>query len=226
MRNTKVRRRARAAIVEFAVRMQSEGLASSTYGNLSMRVPGEPELIVVSPSVWSWKLVRPEHVALVRLDGKVLDAERRPTSELALHTALYQRRPEVAAIVHAHSPAAMAIAALDWTLPPFLTGLVDATGGRVGCVPYERQGTAALADAVADALEDRGSCLLRHHGLLAIGASLPRAFRAAAVTEASADAYLRARAVGDVTDLPADEVEWLAATWRGQWTGTDARASG
>src|SRR4051794_39322465 len=186
MRNTTVRRRARAAIVEFAVRMQSEGLASSTDGNLSMRVPDEPELIVVSPSVWSWKLVRPEHVALVRLDGKVLDAQRRPTSELALHTALYQRRPEVAAIVHAHSPAAMAIAALDWTLPPFLTGLVDATGGRVGCVPYERQGTAALADAVADALEDRASCLL-HHGLLAIGASLPRAFRAAAVTEASAD---------------------------------------
>ena len=59
-----------------------------------------------------------------------------------------------------------------------------------------------MADFTADALSDRGACFLRHHGLLAIGATIERAFKAAAVTEASADVYLRARQFGDVPELP------------------------
>jgi L-fuculose-phosphate aldolase len=155
MTNAKARRRARLAIVEFGRRMQVERLAYWTSGNLSMRVAGEPDLIVVSPSATPWDLVEPDGVALVRLDGKVVDGTRAPTSELPLHTLLYQRRPEIGAVVHVHSPAAMAMAALDWTLPPFLTGLVEATGGAVACAPYARPGSTALADAVADALDGR-----------------------------------------------------------------------
>ena len=64
----------------------------------------------------------------------------------------------------------------------------------------------------------RGACFLRHHGLLALGATLPRAFQAATVTEGAADAYLRARAVGTVADMPAQEVHWIAEAWRAQWT--------
>jgi ribulose-5-phosphate 4-epimerase/fuculose-1-phosphate aldolase len=226
MTNAKARRRARAAIVEFGLRMQVERLGYWTSGNLSMRVPGDPELIAVSPSATPWDLVEPEDVPLVRRDGRVVQGVRRPTSELPLHTLLYERRPEIGAIVHVHSPAAMAMAALDWTLPPFLTGLVEATGGAVACAPYARPGSAELADAVAGALEGRGACFLRHHGLLAVGANLPRAFQAATVTEGAADAYLRARAVGSVKDLNATEVAWIAAAWEAQWTGEETGARG
>lgn len=226
MSNAKARRRARAAIVEFGLRMQVERLAYWTSGNLSMRVPGDPDLVAVSPSAMPWDLVEPDDVPLVRLDGSVLDGTTRPTSELPLHTLLYQRRPDIRAIVHVHSPAAMAMAALDWTLPAFLTGLVEATGGSVACAPYARPGSAQLADAVADALDGRGCCFLRHHGLLAIGASLPRAFQAATVTEGAADAYLRARSVGTVSDLPADEVHWIAEAWHAQWSGADTGTRG
>ncbi len=52
-----------------------------------------------------------------------------------------------------------------------------------------------MADAVAEALVDRGACFLRHHGLLAIGADLLRAYQAASVTEGP-HVYLRARACG------------------------------
>jgi ribulose-5-phosphate 4-epimerase/fuculose-1-phosphate aldolase len=83
---------------------------------------------------------------------------------------------------------------------------------------YARPGTAEMADATAEALADRGACFLRHHGLLAIGADLARAFRAATVTEGAADAYLRARLFGPVPELPDDEVRWIAEAWRAQWT--------
>jgi ribulose-5-phosphate 4-epimerase/fuculose-1-phosphate aldolase len=217
MPNAKARRRARAAIVEFGLRMQDERLAYWTSGNLSVRVAGDPDLVALSPTDVPYDSIEPEDVPLVRVDGTLVDGLA-PTSELPLHTLLYQRRPEIGAVVHTHSPAAMAMAALDWTLPAFLTGLVMAAGGAVVCAPYARPGSPELADAVAGALAGRGACFLRHHGLLALGATLPRAFQAATVTEGAADAYLRARAVGAVADLPSEEVDWIAEAWRAQWT--------
>jgi ribulose-5-phosphate 4-epimerase/fuculose-1-phosphate aldolase len=218
MGNAKARRRARAAIVEFGLRMQDERLAYWTSGNLSVRVAGDPDLVAMSPTDVPYDSIGLEDVPLVRLDGTLVDGGRAPTSELPLHTLLYRRRPEIGAVVHTHSPAAMAMAALDWTLPPFLTGLVMAAGGSVACAPYARPGSPELADAVAGALAGRGACFLRDHGLLALGATLPRAFQAATVTEGAADAYLRARAVGAVADLPDQEVHWIAEAWRAQWT--------
>jgi L-fuculose-phosphate aldolase len=218
MPNAKARKRARAAIVEFGLRMQDERLAYWTSGNLSVRVAGEPDLVALSPTDVPYESVELEEVPLVRLDGTLVDGARPPTSELPLHTLLYQRRPEIGAVVHTHSPAAMAMAGLDWTLPAFLTGLVMAAGGAVACAPYARPGSPELADAVEGALAGRGACFLRHHGLLALGATLPRAFQAATVVEGAADAYLRARAVGGVEDLPAEEVRWIAEAWRAQWT--------
>jgi L-fuculose-phosphate aldolase len=218
MRNAKARRRARAAIVEFGLRMQDDRLAYWTSGNLSVRVAGDSDLVALSPTDIPYDAIKPEDVPLVRLDGTRVDGGLAPTSELPLHTLLYQRRPEIGAVVHTHSPAAMAMAALDWTLPAFLTGLVMAAGGAVACAPYARPGSPELADAVAGALAGRGACFLRHHGLLAVGATLPRAFQAATVTEGAADAYLRARAVGAVAGLPTQEVHWIAEAWRAQWT--------
>src|SRR6476661_4686962 len=89
--------------------------------------------------------------------------------------------------------------------------------GAVSTVRYSRPGTPEMADFTAEAVSDRGACFLRHHGLLAIGATIERAFKAAAVTEASADVYLRARQFGDVPELPAAEVTWIADLWRRQW---------
>src|SRR6187549_3801390 len=151
MSTAKARRRARAAIVEFGLRMQDERLAYWTSGNLSVRVAGDPDQIALSPTDVPYDAIALDEVPIVRLDGTIVDGST-PTSELPLHTLLYQRRPEIGAVVHTHSPAAMAMAALDWTLPAFLTGLVMATGGAVTCAPYARPGSPELADAVESAL--------------------------------------------------------------------------
>jgi L-fuculose-phosphate aldolase len=213
------RQRACEEVVRYGRRMQSEGLVHWTSGNLSLRVEGEADLIAMTPSDTPYDTMDPEDVCLVRSDGSIVSGRRGPTSEFPLHTLVYQRRAEVGAIVHTHSRAAMTMAALGWTLPPILTGFVEASGGAVSTARYSRPGTAEMADFTADALRDRGVCFLRHHGLLAIGATIQRAFKAAAVTEAAADVYLRARQFGEVPELPASEVEWIASAWREQWGG-------
>lgn len=223
-RVNEARQRAREQVLLTCHRLQAERLVHATAGNVSARVAGEPGLFAVTPAATPYDTLEPGEICIIAADGTMVDGPRPPTSELPLHALVYRRRPEVGAIVHTHSPSAMTMAALGWTLPPILTGMVEAAGGAVQTAPYTRPGTAALADAVAGALADRGACFLRHHGLLAIGTDLDRAFRAASVTEVSADVYLRARAFGPVPELPEDEVRWIAEAWRSQWLSRTASA--
>ena len=163
-------------------------------------------------------------MSVVGPSGDLL-AGRAPSSELPLHARLYALHPEVGAVIHTHSPSAMTLAVLGWRLPAILTGLVEATGGEVRVAPYARPGTEALALAVDEALRDRGACLLAHHGLIAVGADLGRAFRAASVTEATARVYLDARGhASAVPSLPDGEVRAIARSWRAQWSAAPSAA--
>ena len=214
------RERARQEVLDHCRRMQAEHLVHATAGNVSARVEGEPGMIAMTPTSLPYDALAPDDICLVTTDGERLAGRHAPTSELPLHTLLYARRPEVGAIIHTHSPAAMTLAVLGWRLPPILTGLVEAAGGDVRVAPYARPGTDEMADRSTEALADRGACLMRHHGLLAVGADLAHAFLAASVTEGAARVYLDARAQGvDVPELAADDVAWIARGWREQWAG-------
>jgi ribulose-5-phosphate 4-epimerase/fuculose-1-phosphate aldolase len=172
----------------------------------------------MTPTSLIYDAIEPDDVCLVTTAGERIESRREPTSELPLHTLVYARRPEVGAIVHTHSPAATTLAVLGWTLPPIVTGLVAAVGGDVRVAPYSRPGTEEMADLTVDALAGRGACFLRHHGLLAVGADLARAFLAASLTEGAARVYLDARAQGgEVPELAPDDVAWLACAWHEQW---------
>lgn len=214
------RERARSEVVLYCRRMLAESLVDFTAGNISVRVDGEPGLYAVTPTGAPYDSLEAADVCLATIDGEVVAGRQKPTTEFPLHTLMYRRRPEVGAIVHTHSSGAMTMAALGWTLPPILTGFVAAAGGAVRTAPYARPGGARLADVTANALADRGACFLRHHGLLAIGATLHHAYNAASVTEGAAEVYLRARAFGPVPELPEDEVARIAEVWREQWRGT------
>ena len=219
MRSNDGWRFAREDVLRYCHRLQAEGLVRDTAGNLSRRVEGEPGLFAVTPTSTHYDTMELEDIVIAGIDGEIVDGRLRPTTEFPLHTLVYRRRPEVGAIVHTHSPAAMTMAVLGWTLPPILTGFVDAAGGAVATAPYSRPGTDGMADVTAAALRDRGACFLRHHGLLAVGADLGYAFRAASVTEGAAEVYLRARPYGEVPELPEHEVAWIAEGWRRQWQG-------
>jgi ribulose-5-phosphate 4-epimerase/fuculose-1-phosphate aldolase len=206
---------ARERVLLFARRLLAERLVFFTAGNISMRVADDPGLVAVTPSSTPYDTMRPGDILIVRLDGSVVDGALKPTTELPLHTLTYLRRPDVGGIVHAHSPAAMAAAAMGIAIPPILHGLVAACGGGIETAPYARGGTAEVADLTAYALGGRSACLLRNHGVLAIGPTVDHAYNAASVVEGVADAYLRALAFGPVPEIAPDEVDRIR---REQWS--------
>jgi ribulose-5-phosphate 4-epimerase/fuculose-1-phosphate aldolase len=212
---------ARERVLLFARRLLAERLVYFTAGNISMRVAGEPELIAMTPASTPYDTMRPEDVCIVRLDGSVVDGALKPTSELPLHTLTYARRADVGGVVHTHSPAAMAVAAMGLAIPPILHGLVSSCGGGIETAPYARGGTAEVAELTAYALQGRSACLLRNHGVLAIGPTVDHAYNAASVVEGVADAYLRALAFGPVPEIAPDEVDRIR---REQWSPAWAAA--
>lgn len=219
---------ARERVVLFAQRMLREGLTYFTAGNVSVRIEGDPELVAMTPSSLPYDTMQPEDVVIASVGGRVVDGARRPTSEFPLHTLAYAQRPDIRAVVHTHSPSAMAMAAAGLSLPPILHGFVAGCGGGIVTAPYAKGGTDEVPLFTAEPLRDRSACFLRNHGVLAVGPTLEHAYNAAAQVEGASLAYLLARPLGPVPELPPDDVARLRRDlWLPAWTeGSDALTHG
>jgi len=134
-------------------------------------------------------------VTLVELDGSVTDGRLEPSSEIALHLAVY-RSSDAAAVVHTHAPYSTAAACVLSELP-VLHYQHLALGGAVRVAPYATFGTDELAANVVDALAGRQAALMANHGSVAVGASLRAAMDNALLLEWLATLHHHARQFGE-----------------------------
>jgi L-fuculose-phosphate aldolase len=201
---------ARRALVDAVRRLDAAGLNHNSSGNASVRVGSA--LLVTPSGIPAGRLDVTDPV-LVDHDGRPLRAGQRvPTSEWRLHVRVLASRPDVAAIAHTHSPEATAAAALGDDLPA-IHYVVARFGGRtLACAPYATYGSAELAEHVVRTLGPRRSaCLMANHGALAVAADLDTAVELAIDVEWFCGVTRRARALGEPTVLPGEEVDRVAA---------------
>ena len=201
----------RAAVVRACQQLLATGLVRGTSGNVSIR---RAEAVAVSPTGVPYPELTPAAVPVLGLDGSPLDGELAPTSELALHLAVYRARPDVAAIVHTHSMFATVFAVLGEPIPP-VHYLLARAGGSVPLAPYARYGTAELAEACVRALADGPAVLLAQHGVVTVGADLAAAMAAAEAVEYVAELAWRARLAGTPRILDAEQLAAAAEAFRG-----------
>jgi L-fuculose-phosphate aldolase len=198
---------AREAIVTTCQELSRAGLVVGTAGNVSVR---KGDLVAVTPSGLSYAALTPELVGVHRLDGAPVEAPLAPTSELPLHLALYAARPEVAAVVHTHSPAATALSALVGEVPA-VHYYVAMFGGPVRVARYATYGTEELARNAVDALRDRTACLMSNHGAITVGPDLAAAHDKSLYLEWLCDVYLRASSAGTPRLLSPEQLAEVAA---------------
>lgn len=172
-------------------RLVEQRLVVGTAGNVSLRVE---DLLLVTPSGVDYDLLTPEQIGLHRMDGRPVEAELAPTSELPMHQAVYEHTG-ARAIVHTHSVAATALSCLVEEIPPvhYYLGIF---GGAVRVAPYAPYGSPELAAATVAALGESSACLLGNHGALTVAATLAHAFRRAAYLEWLAEVALRVVSTG------------------------------
>jgi len=184
-------------------RLYRRGLTTATGGNVSRRA-GDHRF-VVTPAGIDKARVRASQVAVIALDGHTLTPDSKPSSEGRMHLRLYQRYPEIGAIIHAHPTTVCAFAAAE---EPIYLGLLCETYALVDepvTAPYALSGTEELASLVSDSAARSSSIVLRNHAVLTTGADLLQAFSRLELLEEAARVTLLTRRLDGVRRLTPDE---------------------
>ena len=185
----------RELLTEYGRRMSRAGLSVGTSGNLSIYMP-EEGLMAITPSGLDYEATAPADIVVMDLDAHVVEGERKPSSEWALHTKFYQRHPAARAVVHTHSMYCTTLACLGKPLEAVHYAIGAAGTARIPVAPYRLFGSPELAEAAVEACGDGKAVLLANHGLVAWEGSLPKAFSLARDLEFTAELQWRAMAVG------------------------------
>ncbi|MCA1733596.1 MAG: class II aldolase/adducin family protein [Acidobacteria bacterium] len=197
---------ARAALTRVARRLDAKGILTATDGNLSARI-GDG-LLLITPS-GCCKGTMDEGDLLV-VEGEQVRGGGKPSSEIALHRAIYDARPDVACVIHAHPPYATAFAVAGIPLDrPILSESVLAIGA-VPLAPYAIPTRPDLAASVAPFARSHEAVLLEHHGAAVWGRSIDEAGLLMETLEHVARIDWLSRALG-ARELPPSEVESLVA---------------
>ena len=193
---------------DIVAEMVDHGLVVGTSGNASMRVAGGTHdgRILITPSGVPYRTMAPEDLLLIDVDGEPVEGETMPSTETALHLAVYQRRTDVSGVVHTHSTYASVLAVAGLDLPPVLDEMVLKIGGTVRVAEYAFPSSAELAHEALKALEDRNAVLLRNHGLVGVGTTPRDALEVCLLVEHVARVFVYASLLGKASTLPPDTV--------------------
>ena len=168
------------AIVAAGLRLAAHGLIVGGEGNLSIRL--DAGRLIVTPTGRRKDELTASDLVTVAMDATSAAGAPgpRPSSDVAIHRAIYRVRPDVLAVVHAHVPAAMALTLAGDAPDPTVLPETAYHLPRLPMVPYGRMGSDELAARVARALSDGpepypGAVLLERHGAIAVGGSLEQA---------------------------------------------------
>ena len=192
----------RESVIATALEMNALGINRGKSGNVSARIDGG---FLVTPSGLPYAATRPDDIVAVDEHGVAM-GRRTPSSEWRFHRDIYAARAEVNGIVHSHSPFATTLACLDRGIPAFHYMIAAAGGNDIRCAPYATFGSQALSDHALTALDGRQACLLAHHGMIAVGASLAVALALAVEVETLAEMYWRALQIREPDVLSAEEM--------------------
>lgn len=177
--------RLREALVAAGRRLGARGLISAGEGNVSVRL-GDGT-ILITPSGRRKDELAARDLVIVPIEARGATAAGaspatglRPSSDVAIHRAIYEARADVVAVVHAHLPAAMALTLAGEVPDP---GVLPETAlflPRLPYVPFATPGSAELAAGIARAFGTGpeplpGAVLLERHGAVAVGATVDEA---------------------------------------------------
>src|SRR3989441_1879678 len=194
----------RADIVEIGRRMYARGYTASNDGNISVRLGGDR--LLMTPKSVCKGFMSPDMMCVTDLDGRKLQGERDPSSEMLMHLEVYRQRPDVQAVVHAHPPIATGFAVAGIPLDRAVLAEVLTTLGSVPIAEYATPSTRELPEAVRKYIKAHDGMLLANHGALTVGGDLYSAYFKMETVEHFAKISLVARLLGRENLISREEV--------------------
>lgn len=165
---------ARADILRIGLFLHQKSLVAASDGNISVRLEGGR--ILATPTSMSKGLMQADDLVITDLDGRKLEGKRNPSSEMAMHLLIYQLRPEVQGIVHAHPPAATGFAASGIPLNQALLAEVVLALGCIPLAEYGTTGTPELSATLRPLIPHYDAILMANHGVVTYGEDVWKAY--------------------------------------------------
>ena len=161
-------------LVKAGRELYKEGLVKGNSGNISAKIPGT-DTFLIKASGACMKLLKPEELVLVDLQGNKVRGEMNTSLETPMHAGVYLARSDVQAVVHTHAPMATAFGIAKTEIVPLQVEMFMLLPNGVPIIPFEHPGSKALADAVQETIADYDAVILENHGVVTVGSTIETA---------------------------------------------------
>jgi len=201
----------KSKVIEVARGLFENHLVISTFGVVSLRIPGT-DRVLITPSGFSKNTLQNDHLIIVDFEAKLVAGKYRPSVETAMHTYVHKHRPELSTVIHTHSPMACAFAAANVEIPCVSAEQAFYLGGRIPIVQkYSYPGTTEPAElkAILRTLEKRNAALLRKHGVIVVGRTPEEALDTAIVLEDVAKVAFHSMQLAKPREFTKAEIKYL-----------------
>jgi L-ribulose-5-phosphate 4-epimerase len=193
------------SIINAALALKEYNLIALSGGNVSIRLNNGN--ILLTPSGMPYEVMVEDDIIVVTPGGTVVEGSRRPSVDTEALLYIYNNMIEVNSVIHTHQVYATAAGLVTDILPCAVTTLPNATLGAVNVAPYSSAASLEMGIEAVDHLDGKRAVILKHHGVITVGATLKEALYAAVYLEDAAKTWLVARSVGEVPILNGAQIQ-------------------
>ncbi len=191
----------RTETANYMRRLYNKNLTTCSGGNISCR-PAVDRVLITASSI-DKAYLRAKDIAVLTIGGNNLSSGLRTSIETQMHLAIYNSRPDVLAVVHAHPLHASLFTASDKKIKTDILAEARFLLGEPAFASYALMGTESLAEIVGQTFSDESVSvvLMENHGVITIGENLHQAYDRMEVLEAAARMTILGELLGDVKTL-------------------------
>jgi len=198
---------AKDLVVEMGRRLWQRGYVAANDGNLTIRL--DEDRLLATPTGVSKGFMRPEMLIITDMEGRVIDGDRQPSSELKMHLEVYRLRSDVQAVVHAHPPVSTAMSVAGVALDKCVLPESVLTMGAIPTAPYATPSTDEIPAGLRPFIPNCDAVLLANHGAVTWAADIETAYFRMETLEHTANITFQAMLLGQVNVLGQGDVEKL-----------------
>ena len=179
-------------IVKICKSLRQNKLVNATHGNVSARVGNT---MLITPTGSDFNTLEGKDMVMMDIPSGKIISEGKPSKEFELHLLAYRKRPDIQAVVHAHSPKTVALTCTDIKntadIMPSYTLAFALFTKHLPMVDYYRAGSKELAEYSSNELIKHNAVALKHHGIIVVADSLLKALYRVEEIEENADIALQ-----------------------------------
>ena len=192
-------------IITIIDRIYKRGMTTTSGGNIS--ILDDDGNIWVTPSAIDKGSLRASDIICVKKD-ETIEGRHKPSSEFPFHKGIYEARPDIKSVIHAHPPALVSFSIVRQIPNTNVISQAKNICGPIGYATYELPGSDALGDVIADEFKkDFNAVIMENHGTVVGGSDLTDAFQRFETLEFCASTLIYGSQIGTPKYLSDSQIE-------------------